>query len=117
MTTPLTIDAKDLGDGVGVIELEGEVDVANTPQVREAALRLISGGVKNLVTDLSRVEYMDSSGLGMLVGLLKRLKESDGRLLVAAAQPRVKRLFEITGLEKVLPLYDDASAALKEVGR
>jgi anti-sigma B factor antagonist len=85
--------------------------------VRDAALRLISDGAKNLVVDLSETEYMDSSGLGTLVGLLKRVREGGGEMPIAAARPRVKRLFEVTGLTQVFKLYEDATAALEEMRR
>jgi len=91
------------------------VEVANASQVRDAALKLVSGGRKYLVVDLSGVEYMDSTGLGTLVGLHKRLREAGGQVLIAGAQPRVRKIFDITGLTQVFRMHEDVSAALKEV--
>jgi anti-sigma B factor antagonist len=116
MTTPLRIESRREGKESGVIALIGEVDVANTGQVREAALKLLSDGVKGLVVDLSGTEYMDSAGLGTLIGLRKRLKEVGGALAIAGPRPRVNRLFEITGLNQILSICNDVAAALKEVG-
>jgi len=115
MTTPLKIESRIESRDTAVLGLAGEVDVANVAQVREAALELLARGVKRLVVDLSATEYMDSSGLGTLVGLLKRLKETGGEIAIAGARPRVRRLFEITGLKQVFALHDDVAAALKEV--
>lgn len=115
MTMPLKIDARTEGDDTAVLSLAGEVDVANAGQVRDSALKLMSTGIKHLVVDLKATEYMDSTGLGTLVGLLKRMKESGGDVVIAVARPRVKRLFEITGLIQVFRIYDDVAAALKEV--
>ena len=115
MSTPLKIGARTEGEDAAVLSLTGEVDVANAGNVRDAALKLFEGGRTHLIVDLGGVEYMDSTGLGMLVGLLKRLKESQGDVVIAAPQPRVKRLFDITGLARVFRIYDDVSAALKEV--
>lgn len=115
MTTPLKIESRIEEDGTAVLSLAGEVDVSNVEQVREAAVKLLEGNGKRLILDLSGVEYMDSSGLGMLVGLLKRQRESGGVLAIAGHQPRVQRLFEITGLKQVFELYDDVAGALKEV--
>jgi len=115
MTTPLKIGARTEGDAIAVLSLTGEVDVANAAQVRDAALKLVGDGAKRLIVDLTGTEYMDSTALGTLVGLLKRLKESGGEVIIAAAQPRVKRLFDITGLAQVFRIYEDVSAALKEV--
>ena len=114
---PLRVETRLAGEGTAVLSLAGEVDVSNTARVREAALQLLSGGTKKLVVDLSATEYMDSAGLGMLVGLLKRLKESGGAMGIAGARPRVKDLFEVTGLSQIFALYGDVATALKEVGR
>jgi len=116
MATPLKIESRPAGEGAVVLALIGEVDVSNTAQVREAALKLLSDGVTKLVIDLTATEYMDSAGLGMLVGLQKRMKESGGRMAIAGAGPRVERLFAITGLNQIFALYGEVAAALKEVG-
>jgi anti-sigma B factor antagonist len=115
MATSLRIGARTEGSDIAILSLTGEVEVANAAQVRDAALKLVSGGSKYLVVDLSGVEYMDSTGLGTLVGLHKRLRESGGQVLIAGAQPRVKRIFDITGLTQVFRMHEDVSAALKEV--
>jgi anti-sigma B factor antagonist len=112
MVTPLKIGARTEVDAA-VLSLAGEVDVANAAQVRDAALKLVEGGPKHLVVDLGGVEYMDSTGLGMLVGLRKRLNEQGGDVVIAAAQPRVAKLFVMTGLAQVFQIYEDVPAALK----
>jgi anti-sigma B factor antagonist len=116
VSTTLSIDSRLEGPETGLLSLTGEVDVANAPEFRQSALHLLAGGAKRLVVDLTGITYMDSSGLGALVGLLKRLKESGGKLAIAGPQPQVKRLFEITGLNQVFPLFDDVGSALREVG-
>lgn len=116
MDTQLEIASRSVGAETGVLSLSGEVDVSNVQRVREAAVELLEGGAKNLVVDLAKTEYMDSSGLGVVVGLLKKVKELGGTLAIAAAQPRVKRVFEVTGLNQVFPVRDDVEGALKEVG-
>jgi anti-sigma B factor antagonist len=115
MTTPIKIGARSEDSETAVLSLAGEVDVANAGQVRDAALKLIAGGTKHLVVDLTSTDYMDSTALGTLVGLQKRLRESGGEVTIAGAQPRVSKLFEITGLTQVFRTYEDVSAALKEV--
>jgi len=115
MATSLRIGARTEGNDIAILSLTGEVEVANASQVRDAALKLVSGGRKYLVVDLSGVEYMDSTGLGTLVGLHKRLREAGGQVLIAGAQPRVRKIFDITGLTQVFRMHEDVSAALKEV--
>jgi anti-sigma B factor antagonist len=106
MATPLEITSRVEGDQTGLLALAGELDVSNVAEAREAARKLLDDGSSRLV---------DSSGLGMLVGLLKRLKESGGAMAIAGPVPRVKRVFEITGLHQIFALCDDVTAALKEV--
>ncbi|MFB3881034.1 MAG: STAS domain-containing protein [Armatimonadota bacterium] len=115
MATPIKIGARSVDDDTAVLSLAGEVDVANASQVRDAALKLIADGAKHLLVDLSAIEYMDSTGLGTLVGLHKRLRESGGEVTIAGAKQSVKRLFDITGLMQVFRMHEDVSAALKEV--
>jgi len=115
MTNSLQIGSRRAGDDSAVLSLQGEVDVANSEQVKNAALSLLASGVKRLVVDLSRTEYIDSAGLGILVGLLKRASESGFTLLMAGAQPRVARVFEITGLNRVFVMCADVTSALQGV--
>lgn len=115
MNNSLHIDSRQAGNDSAVLSLQGEVDVANSEQFRNAALSLLASGIKRLVVDLSGTDYIDSAGLGILVGLLKRVKESDLKLLVAGAQPRVQRVFEITGLNQVFAMRADVASALQEV--
>ncbi len=117
MANALQIESRREGADSGVLSLRGEVDVANSQQVRDAALALIGTGIKRLVIDLSSTDYLDSAGLGILVGLLKRARESDLTLVVAGAQPRVQRLFDITKLNQVFTMRQDVTSALQEVAR
>jgi len=115
MATPLEITSRVEGDQTAILSLAGELDVSNVAEAREAARKLLDDGCSRLVVDLASVTYTDSSGLGMLVGLLKRLRESGGAMAIAAPVPRVRRVLEITGLTQIFALCDDVAAALKEV--
>jgi anti-sigma B factor antagonist len=115
MPTPLKIESRKTDTNGAVLSLQGEIDVANSHEVRDAALALLGGGTRCLVVDLTKTEYLDSAGLGILVGLLKRVKEADLKLVLAGAQPQVKRLFEITRLNQVFPMAEDVASALQEV--
>jgi len=116
MATPLRVGSRLTGEGSAVLSLAGEIDVSNTPEVREAGVKLLSDGATRLVVDLSQTEYMDSAGLGTLVGMLKRVKEAGGAMTIAGPQPQVRRLFEITGLDQIFAIYGDLGTAMKEVG-
>ena len=96
-------------DSAAVIELVGDVDLYNAPQLQEAIRELLASGQHRILVDLSRVEYIDSSGLGTLVGGLRRAREQDGDLTIRDASPRVRKVLTVTGLHKIFdfPKCDD----------
>jgi len=98
---------------LAVVHVRGEIDVANTHQVRELFLLLLRDSVTRVVLDLSDLEYVDSAALGMLVGILKRLHEQGGDLRLAGLPRRVSRVFEFTGLNRVFRIYDTTEEALR----
>lgn len=103
-TVNLEVRTREVNDHVAIIELQGEMDVYTTPQAKEVMLSLLEKGYHHLIVDLQRTEYLDSTGLGMLVGTLKRLREQGGDLHLVAPSPRVRRLLEITRLVHVFPI-------------
>jgi anti-sigma B factor antagonist len=98
--------------GVPVITVNGEIDVATAPQLRESLHRLIAPGQATVVLDLLGVTFLDSTALGVLVGALKRCRELGGELHIVVTDARIRKIFEITGLNKVFPMVDE----LSEVG-
>src|SRR5947209_16091957 len=97
--------------GHKVLEVGGEIDVYTAPQLREHLIALVEGGDRQVVVDLGRVEFLDSTGLGVLVGALKRLRSVDGELSLVCAQERLLKIFRITGLDRVFTLYESVDAA------
>ncbi|HVL93203.1 MAG TPA: STAS domain-containing protein [Acidimicrobiales bacterium] len=96
-----------------VLAVRGEVDVYTAPRLRERLVELVNQGKRMIVIDLEGVEFLDSTGLGVLVGGLKRLRTNDGDLSLVCTQHRILRVFEITGLTKVFTIHtsvDDAVA-------
>jgi anti-sigma B factor antagonist len=90
-----------IGD-CAVLQVTGEVDVYTAPMLREQMRDLAAKGAVHLIADLSRVDFLDSTGLGALVGGLKRLREAGGSLALVISAPRILRIFQVTGLTKVL---------------
>jgi anti-sigma B factor antagonist len=81
------------------LRIEGEIDVATAPKLRTALTALIDGGARRITLDLAAVGFVDSSGLGVLVGALRKLEDANGgRLRVENVQDGVRKVFEITGL-------------------
>ena len=96
-----------------VLEVGGEVDVYTAPRLRERLVELIDAGSRHVVVDLGRVDFLDSTGLGVLVGALKRVRSNDGDLYLVCTQPRIRKVFEVTGLTKVFSLFDTVEDAVK----
>ena len=98
--------------GHRVLEVGGEIDVYTAPQLRERLIALVEWGDRRVVVDLAKVDFLDSTGLGVLVGGLKRLRSHDGDLLLVCTQSRILKVFEITGLTKVFSIYDTVDDAV-----
>jgi len=99
-----------------IIDLEGEVDVYTAPQLKQQIINLLDKGVRHVVVNLTAVDYLDSTALGVLIGGLKRLRERNGALDLICPNPRIKRVFEITGLDRIFDIYateDEAAEKLK----
>jgi len=97
-----------------VISVTGEIDVYTAPTLRERLNELVADGEYHLVVDMAGVDFLDSTGLGVLVGGLKRARSHDGTLRLVCDQEKILKVFRITGLTKVFPIYaalPDALAA------
>jgi anti-sigma B factor antagonist len=88
----------------GHVRLSGEIDLATVDGLRSAVTAAVADGARHVVVDLEQVSYIDSSGLGTLVGAHKRLTGLGGTLVVWCTQPRLLRLFTLTGVDQVLTL-------------
>ena len=95
-----------------LIEVGGEIDVYTAPKLRECITELVDQGRRDLIIDLEKVEFMDSTGLGVLVGGLKRVRTHEGSLELVCTQERLLKIFRITGLAKVFTIHESESAAL-----
>ena len=108
---PFSISTQHVDSRV-VISVTGEVDAHTADQVRAAIDSGMSPGAR-LVVDLSGVSFLDSTGLGVFVTALKLLREQDGSLDLVVTSPRVIKVFELTGLDVLIPIHEDRSAALE----
>ena len=100
-----------------IIELEGEVDVYTAPQLKQQMISLLESGARELVVDLTKVDYLDSTALGVLIGGLKRLRERDGNMVLVCPSPRIRRVFEITGLDKIFDIFNVQQEAMESMGK
>lgn len=100
-------------EGTAVVVLEGEVDIYSAPQFKEALLSGIDGGAANVVVDLARVTFIDSTSLGVLVSGAKRVRPHNGRLDIVCTDENINRIFEITGLDRIFGIYPTREEALQ----
>ncbi|HEY4000880.1 MAG TPA: STAS domain-containing protein [Candidatus Xenobia bacterium] len=101
-----SIQSRPLNDDLVEVRVEGEIDVATAPKLREILYDLIGAGNYDLALDFNKVHYIDSTGMGVLVGALRRVREHDGRILLICKHVRIKKLFTITGLSRVFDIFD-----------
>ena len=107
----LKIDTR-LVNGKPVLDLTGEVDSYNSPKLREKMVSLIDEGNPDLIINMTGVDYIDSTGLGTLVGGLKRASEKNGAIRLICPNEQIYKVFNITGLVKVFSIFDNEAAAL-----
>jgi anti-sigma B factor antagonist len=98
-----------------VIEVEGQVDLYSAPELKEKTSQVIDGGRPRVIVDLSRVTFLDSTGLGILVGALKRIRAARGSLTLVVTDYDIERLFELTGLDGTFTIYRSRDEALERL--
>ena len=107
----LTLSTREV-DGTTIVAVGGEIDVYTAPKLRDKITELVGDGVFSIVIDMESVEFLDSTGLGVLVGGLKKVRAHDGSLELVCTQDRLLKIFRITGLAKVFVIHDSADGAL-----
>ena len=111
----LQVKSRLIGTQAAVVELAGEVDVYTVPNAKKVFFDLIGEGVRHFIVDLTAADYLDSTALGALVGVLKRVAPDGGSVRLLSPQPRVRRVFEITRLDQVFPIHATEQEAVESV--
>ena len=93
-----------------LLTVEGEIDVYPAPLLRQKLVDLADRGSTRIIVNLEPVEFLDSTGLGVLVAALNRFRRQDGDVELICSQPRILRVFEITGLTKVFTIHPSLDA-------
>jgi anti-sigma B factor antagonist len=99
-------------DGIEVVTVEGEIDIQTAPRLRELLIDLVSQNNNQLVVNMEKVEFLDSTGLGVLVGGLNRVRAHGGSLDLVCTLDRILKIFRITGLTKVFGIYESVDQAI-----
>lgn len=100
----LDITTERTGDGC-VIAVAGEVDVYTSPGLKREIGSVLDDGCTEVIVDLERIGFIDSSGLGVLVSALRKVKEHGGTMRLVCTRESILKIFRITGLDKVFPLF------------
>src|SRR5258708_32179513 len=87
-------------DGIEIVDVEGEIDVYTAPRLREMLIDLVTGGNHQIIVNMEKVEFLDSTGLGVLVGGLKRVPAHDGSLDLVCTPERILKIFRNPGPAK-----------------
>lgn len=106
----LVVDSR-IEDDKAIVDVEGEVDMFTAPKLRERLVQLVDEGRHHIIVNLHGVSFIDSMGLGTLVGGLKRVKEHQGTLSLVCSDRPVMRVLTITGLNNVFPIYETVDQA------
>lgn len=99
-------------DDVVVLATSGRFNMVSAPRVKARIDEVVAGGSARIVVDLSGVEFMDSSGLGALIGGLKAARQASGDLRIAAAGEQVVAVLKLTNLDRILRPYASVEEAL-----
>ncbi|MCT2084619.1 STAS domain-containing protein [Microbacterium enclense] len=106
----MNIERREVARAV-VLGLEGRLTAAVAPQLRSEVADLVAAGRTTVAVDMAKVDFIDSSGLGALIGALKATRVAGGDLRIAAAGEQVRQVLRLTNLDRVLQIYPDAESA------
>ena len=102
---PFHLEPITAGGDCAVLRIDGEIDAYAAPQLRERVIDLAGNGTVHIIADLRGAGFLDSAGLGALVGSLKRLRTRGGSLTLVASTDRILQIFRITGLSDAFALH------------
>lgn len=100
-------------NGIVGVQVEGEIDAYTAPKLREAIFPLSEKDSVKMTIDLSGVSYMDSTGLGVIVGVFKSVRAHNGEFKLVGLSDRLKRLFDITGLADIIDINSEIEGGVK----
>jgi len=101
----------EVNDSYAEVKGVGRLNMVAAPKLREVVAEVVAAGSSRVVVNLAETDFMDSSGLGALIGCLKAARQAGGDLRIAGVQPQVKMVLELTNMDRVLTAYPTAEAA------
>lgn len=94
---------------------DGELDHHSAQKIRTEVDEKLLCGIKNVIFDFSALNFMDSSGIGMIMGRYKKISAGGGKVVIAAPRPQVQRIIEMAGLFRIIRIEPDIKKALKKL--
>ena len=110
--TGFAVEAETISPTTSLVVLHGQADLHTAPELRDKVAAAIDEGAQNLVVDLTDATFIDSMTLGVLLGAVKRLRPSGGQMRIVVSSSSIRRIFEITLLDRVFTLCETRDAAL-----
>jgi anti-sigma B factor antagonist len=115
MPPQFSLSEENLDDQRHVVAVAGEIDLFTAPELKAMLSEAVEAGRTRIVVDLTETSFLDSTALGVLIGVVKRLRSRDGVLTIVNTDPNIAKTFEITGLDQIFtirPTRDEAVEAL-----
>jgi anti-sigma B factor antagonist len=106
------IETVTIGQGDFLVALTGEVDLYTAPELKQELLRLVDEGARRIIVDLTDTTFIDSTVLSVLLSTVKRLRPSGGQLGIVCSDRNIRKIFEITLLDRVFPLFASRDEAI-----
>ncbi len=105
------VEVVDSWPGISLVDVAGDVDLHSAAELRETLSTLVDGETRQITLDLSHVTFLDSMGLGVILGTKKRLAATGRELELVVANPEIRRIFEITMLDRIFELHASRAEA------
>jgi len=109
------IDEQRPEPGIALLVVHGDVDLHGAPELRERLRAAVAAGASAVVVDLADTSLLDSTALGVLLGVSKELRDHEGELQLVVSRPEIRRIFEITLLDQIFALHETRAEALAAV--
>lgn len=109
------VETETIGPTTSLVVVHGQADLHTAPELRDKLASAIDDGAHNLIVDLTAATFIDSMTLGVLLGAVKRLRPTGGQMRIVVSSPSIRRIFEITLLDRVFTLYETRDVALSGV--
>jgi anti-sigma B factor antagonist len=110
----MDFSTENIDTDIAVVRGDGRLNMVSAPALREQVTAAIAAGRIRIVVDLGGTTFMDSSGLGALIGCLKTARQADGDLRIAAPNEQVRMVLRLSNVDRVLRSYDDPAEAYRD---